>query len=234
MNAKDLKLDYFQIYDLDNPVKAGHIPWFQLQSVFDEKPVEVKLNALIKFADRVSKNGEPLFNPDAHLTGYALREYSAPFRRRTVVVANQFFPNAEELVIYQMVGVFVPAQKRTEKQAVFTKPPELSHYVVYRVISGPQFKSQTIELKDQFISRKVSVFEPRFFAIPAIKWYKDKKYVGGNPDIPLVIYQMTPSKNLPDVISARDQFLARRGLKLGISYRLAVPSKMHKWHEDGR
>jgi hypothetical protein len=42
-----------------------------------------------------------------------------------------------------------------------------------------------------------------------------------------------PSKDIPDVIDARDQFGTHRYLKMGVSYLLAVPSKKVEWREEG-
>ena len=67
MNAKDLKLDYFQFYDVANQILNEVI---LVQGQFDEEPERIRLTYLNLFANPVSKNGEELYNRHAHLIWY--------------------------------------------------------------------------------------------------------------------------------------------------------------------
>ena len=84
MNAVDFQLDYFQIYDLKPVIDLRQRPvaprtaW--LRGQFDREAERGLLTGLIRFADRVSKNGEKLFDENAHMTGYIWhRPITSPF-----------------------------------------------------------------------------------------------------------------------------------------------------------
>ena len=67
MTAKELRLDYFQIYDVANRPAEGSV---LLQGQFDQTPLKMQLALLDFFANPVSKNGEPIYDKNAHLAWY--------------------------------------------------------------------------------------------------------------------------------------------------------------------
>jgi len=231
MNAIEFRLDYFQIYELERPISILRTTIVELRGQFDKEYAKARLISLDKFADRVSKNGEDFYDKNAHLNWYSLRQPNIPNRRRLVIVRNQFYPQEQELLIYRLVGLLVPAQKRIYPSRKFSPITELDHYKVYRVIEGQRVDRPPVKLEDQFGGREARVYEPYCFAVPVFKKYRDKEYKILNKDAHLTIYKATPSKDVPAVVDTRDQFAARRGLKLGPSYLLAVPSKKVDWKD---
>jgi hypothetical protein len=233
MNAKDFKLDYFQFYDIENPKDIRELsPLIRLRGQFDkEEPESAKPQFLKKFANPVSKNGEPIFDKNAHLNWYNLTS-SDPRIVRHVKVANQFCEQGQELMTYGVIALLAPAQKR-KARGEFTRPTKLDHFKIYRVINEQRVDKPPIKLVDQFHSREASVYRPVAFAVPVTKTVNDKAYSIHNHESHLTIYQVTPSKDIQDVIDARDQFGTHRSLKMGVSYLLAVPSKKVEWKEEG-
>ncbi|MFZ2070070.1 MAG: hypothetical protein WAV32_00365 [Halobacteriota archaeon] len=221
MNAKEFQLDYFQIYDLEVPKDVRELsPPVMLKGQFDQESEWAKPQFLKKFANPVSKNDEAIFDKNAHLTWYSLYSYD-PTIRRNVKVANQF--GEQEIVIYGVVGLLVPARKR-KPRSVFSDPTKLDHYKIYRVIDG-QGVGESFRFEDQFHAREAKVYNPVAFAVPVSKEHHGRVFPIHNTNAHLTIYKVKPSKDMPDVIDAHDQFGLHRALKMGVSYLLAVPSK---------
>lgn len=233
MNANEFKLDYFQFYDIEIPQDVRELsPPVRLQGQFDkEVPEWAKPHYLKKFANPVSKNGEAIVDKNAHLTWYNLTS-SDPKVARHVKIANQFCKRGQELMIYDVVAMLVPAQKR-KLRGTFTPPAKLDHYKVYRVINEQRLDEPNIKLADQFHKREAAVYRPVAFAVPVTKEVHGKVFSIHNHEAHLTVYHVQPSKDIPDVIDARDQFGTHRYLKMGVSYLLAVPSKKVEWREEG-
>ena len=229
MNAVDLGLDYFQIYELERPVdvsRAGEL--VALQGQFDEEAEKARPVCMIRFADRVRKNNEELYDKNAHLTWYRLGWRTDPRVIRHVTIANQF-TKEQELEIHQVIGLLVPARMRTGHRRAFSKETRLDHYKVYEAF-GPQVDAPPIELEDQFHRRQTRVYYPVAFAVPVWKEHKERFDIL-NEKAHLTIYRVDTSRDLPIVIDTLDQFFPLRGLKLGVSRLLAVPSKKLDWKE---
>jgi hypothetical protein len=233
MNAKEFKLDYFQFYDIEIPKDVRELsPLVRLQGQFDQDgPERAKPQYLKKFANPVSKNGEAIFDKNAHLTWYNLTS-SDPIVTRKVTVVNQFWERERELRIADVRALLVPAQKR-KPRGEFTKPAKLDHYKVYRVIDEQGVDNRAYKLEDQFHNREVTVYRPFAFAVPVTKEIDGKVFPIHNHEAHLTIYEVTRSRDMPNVIDARDQFGVHRYLKMGKSYLLAVPSRKIEWKEEG-
>lgn len=231
MDANDFRLDYFQIYRLDNPVYltarrlAGRTA--EIQGQFDEEPVKRTLEIYRQFADRVMKNEEKLYNPHAHLNCYALRASPIKPVRRTVWVANQF---GEEQVIQirEPIAVMVPARKRVKAANEWTPRTELDHYLVYQVVRAKTVDA-VVKLSDQFGVRKTRVYHPIAFAVPVSKRRPEHESKIINPEAHLTIYLIDKSEDMDVVLDTADQFYSYRLRKLGLGHLLAVPSKKLDW-----
>jgi hypothetical protein len=162
MNAKDFKLDYFQFYDIEIPKDVRELsPLVRLQGQFDkEGPEWAKPQYLKKFANPVSKNGEAIFDKNAHLTWYNLTSSDPIKDRWRVKVANQFYEHGQELRIAGVRALLVPAQKR-KPRGEFTKPAKLDHYKVYRVIDEQGVVNRAYKLEDQF-------HKTRSYSVPSL------------------------------------------------------------------
>ena len=233
MNAKDMKLDYFQFYDLEEPKVLGELsPLITMKGQFDEDhPEWARPRLLRRFGNPVSKNGEPIFDKNAHLTWYKISSSDRRVRR-SVTVANQFWKKGQGLVIYDVVAMLVPAQKRMPR-GEFTKPAKLGHYKVYQVINEQQVGSPPVKLVDQFEEREAQIYRAVAFAVPVTKELHGKEFPIQNPKAHLTIFSVSRSDDMPNVIDARDQFGTYRNLRMGASYLLAVPSKKIDWKESG-
>jgi hypothetical protein len=113
MTAKELKLDYFKFYDVENREVDSDV---LLRGQLDQRPQKMRLRLLDYFANPVSKNGEPLYDKTAHLVWYRGVQPSEPPRR--VVLENQF--GKFDIRTGTGYGLLVPTQK-VEQGSVFSE-----------------------------------------------------------------------------------------------------------------
>lgn len=219
MNAQDLKLDYFKIYDVGDYKVDYRV---RLQGQFDEEPEDAELMLLSYVANPVSKNGEPIYNRNAHLTWYWLYP-RIPEPTRNVVVENQF--GQQKIIIGKSPALLVPAQKR-ERGSQF--PVDLDHFKLYWVLEGERV-NQGVELKDQFVSEEAKVLYPLLFGVPVRKEYQGDVSPVHNAKAHLLIYRITP-RSLQQARAVHDQF-GTRYLFFLRSVLLAVPSIKPEWEE---
>ena len=218
MTARELKLDYFRIYDIDNRDAKGSILTL---GQFDQAKKEGQIRILDMFAVCTMKNREPFYNKFAHLTWYRLfQESTEPTRR--VVVRNQF--GDANLWIGKVEALLCPAQK-LEDGSVF--PDGLDHFKVYKVLDYGQPPNKVVALKDQFGSEKATVFIPDYFAVPVLKQAGRKEFPIHNPVAHLVIYRTT-QKTREVKTSAMDQF-GKWPIQLVRGVGLAVPTLKLRW-----
>jgi len=235
MKAIELNLDYFQIYNLIEPIPLvrrlrPEARICKLKDQFDEEPIKGIVEMLGKFADRVSKNEEPLYDKNAHLTIYRLKR-PEPVVMRRVSVANQFnHEEPQEFYTREVLGLMVPARKRFARRA-FTDETELDHYKIYRVVEAKPVET-LVNLEDQFGRRETTVHHPVLFAVPVWK-KREKEYPIINEEAHLTIYAVNGMELKPIVIDILDQFFPSKPLrlKMDISLLLAVPSKKLDWEK---
>jgi hypothetical protein len=145
-----------------------------------------------------------------------------------VTLENQF--GSQKIVLYGVVGLFVPARKRIMTPGnVFSKPSKLDHYKIYRVIDSTPVETKPCKLEDQFHKREVNVGYASAFAVPVRKEHSGREFPVYNKEAYLIIYRVSYSKDQPHIIETRDQFGRHRYLKVGRSYHLAVPSEKLDW-----
>lgn len=220
MTAKELKLDYFKFYDVENREAQGDI---LLKGQFDERAQKMRVRLVDFFANPVSKNGEPLFDKNAHLAWY--RGVQPPEPARRVVLENQF--GRFDIRTGTGYGLLVPTQK-IESGSVF--PAELGHYKVYRLLDVEQFPDKTLKLKDQFGSEEVKLRLPLYFAVPVAKRHGDKTHPIHNERAHLLIFSIT-TRDLQKAIRIRNQFASGIGVRVVRSLMLAVPSLKREWKQ---
>jgi hypothetical protein len=217
MTAKELKLDYFQIYDLENKPAAGNI---LLQGQFDEKRIKMQLALVDFFGNPVSKNGEPLYDKNAHLAWYRGVQPAEPIRR--VLLENQF--GRFDIRTGTGYGLLVPTQK-VEPGSVF--PQALDHYKVYRLVDVEQVPHGIIKLRDQFGPSETPLRIPLYFAVPVAKRHGTTNYPIHNRTAHLLIFSINV-RNVQKKITLRNQF-SRSTVNLVRSIMLAVPSLKREW-----
>lgn len=220
MNAHDLGLDYFQIYDAANQwVRAKVL----LKDQFDQEPEVSQVVFLDWFANPVSKNDEDLFDRAAHFTVYYLYQ-SVPDPTRVVYYENQFGDG--KAIIGRACRLLVPAAKRTREGTLYSR--ELSHYKVYQVLEG-QPVNREVTLRDQFGGSEGAVGYPYGFAAPAMKEHEGRKFPITNEKTHLVLYRFSP-RRMSKGITVADQF-GRYYLGIYANILLAVPSIKLEWKE---
>lgn len=218
MDARELKLDYFKIYDVaDRDAQADVL----LQGQFDKRAQRMRLALLDFFGNPVSKNGQPIYDKNAHLSWY--RGLQAPEPMRRVVVENQF--GKFDIRTGTGYGLLVPSQK-VEAGSAF--PKALDHYKVYRLVDVEQMPAVRLKLRDQFGSDEVALRPPMYFAVPVVKTIGEKKYPIQNPRAHLLIFGMTPRDTGKRII-VKNQFA--RGVSVSVvrSLMLAAPSLKLEW-----
>lgn len=220
MNAQDLRLDYFLLYEVARQSVRESVA---LKGQFDKEPERGKLLFLDRFANPISKNGEDFYDENAHLTCYYLYE-SMPEPTRVVVLENQF--GEQKFLIGNGFGLLAPAMKTLERESVF--PEKLDHYKVYEVLEGEPLNA-VVPFRDQFRSAEVRVTYPHGFAVPVEKEHEGKAFPIQNERAHLTLYKVGVSR-MSRVIQVRDQF-GRYILRVERSALLAVPGLKHEWQE---
>jgi hypothetical protein len=220
MTAKELKLDYFKFYDVEN--REAQADLF-LRGQFDRRPQKMRLRLLDFFANPVSKNGEPLYDKNAHLAWYRGVQPPEPIRR--VVLENQF--GKFDIRTGTGYGLLVPTQK-IERGSAF--PEQLDHYKVYRLVDVEQVPNKVLKLRDQFGSAEVKLRLPLYFAVPVIKRHGNKTYPIHNDRAHLLIFSITV-RDLKKSLKLRNQFANGTGVRVVRSLMLAAPSLKREWKQ---
>lgn len=220
MTAKELKLDYFKFYDVENRRVDGDI---LLRGQFDPRPQKMSLRLLDYFANPVSKNREPLYDKSAHLTWY--RGIQPPEPPRRVVLENQF--GKFDIRTGTGYGLLVPTQK-VEEGSVF--PNELDHFKVYRLLDVEEAPKKVLRLRDQFGGEDVKLSLPLYFAVPVIKRVGEKIYPIHNERAHLLIFSIT-TREIQKTVKLRNQLT--RGTAVGVvrSLMLGAPSVKLEWKQ---
>lgn len=218
MDARKLRLDYFRIYDIENCDAKGTV---STRGQFDRTAKPGQRGILDFFAVCTSKNREPIFNTNAHLTWYRLSQ-DATEPTRMVNVSNQF--GDARLWTGRVEGLLCPAQK-VEKGSEF--PTGLDHFKVYRVLDYGKPPEAGVVLRDQFGSEETKVLVPDFFAVPVLKRVGKREFPIINPRPHLVIYR-TPPKSFSGKAAAVDQF-GKWPVRVVRAVGLAVPSLKLDW-----
>jgi hypothetical protein len=218
MTAKELKLDYFKFYDVENREAEGDV---LLRGQFDQRPQKMRLRLLDFFANPVSKNGEPLYDKNAHLAWY--RGVQPPEPPRRVVLENQF--GKFEIRTGTGYGLLVPT-KKVEQGSVF--PSELDHYKVYRLLDVEQVPEKVLKLRDQFGSDEGKLRLPLYFAVPVTKRRGDKTNPIHNERAHLLIFSIT-TRELQKTIKLQNQFARGTSVRVVRSLMLGAPSLKLEW-----
>lgn len=219
MTANELKLDYFQIYDVaDRPAEASVL----LQGQFDKRPVKMQLTTLDYVANPVSKNGQPLHDKNAHLAWYRGVQPAEPTRR--VVLENQF--GRFDIRTGRGYGLLVPTQK-VELGSAF--PEALDHYKVYRLVDVERVPDVTLKLRDQFGASEARLRVPLFLAVPVKKRHGTSEHAIRNERAHLLVFGIGP-REVQKKVKLRNQFARGVSAVAVRSVMLAVPSIKHDWN----
>jgi hypothetical protein len=218
MTAKELRLDYFQVYDVENRPATGDL---LLQGQFDQRRLKMRLALLDFFANPVSKNAEPIYDKNAHLAWYRGVQPREPMRK--VIVENQL--GKFEILTGTGYGLLVPSQK-VERGSAF--PEELGHYKVYRLVDVEKPPEATLRLRDQFGASEARLRLPLFFAVPVKKRYGTRESPIQNERAHLLFFGITP-RDVQKRVTLRNQFTRSTSVVVVRSVMLAVPSLKREW-----
>lgn len=174
----------------------------------------------------VSKNGEPVNRPDAHLKSYRIRhtpQDQADEPERTVIVRNQF--GAATLVVGNARKLLVPASKSIT--AAFPDSPPLGrdHYKCYQVLKAdPEHVAVIVDLVDQFTEESPRVVNAVLLCNPVQKRHDRAVFPIVEKDIHLVCYATNRHEAFRRrVVRVVDQF-GRERLEVRNPRMLCVPS----------
>jgi len=220
MTAADLRLDYFQIYEVGTKVAAGNV---LLRGQFDSRRVKMHLSVLDHFATPVSKNGEPLHDRHAHLVWY--RGVQPPEPKRAVRVENQF--GTFRICIASGQGLLVPTQKIEEGSQY---PDALDHYKVYRLADVDIVQKTRVDLRDQFGASRVRLLAPLYFAVPVEKRHDTKEFPVQNDRAHLLLFAIN-TVDLEEMtkVNIWNQFDKRKSIDVLHGVMLAVPGVKKDW-----
>jgi hypothetical protein len=220
ITAKELRLDYFKFYDVGNRDAAADL---LLRGQFEQRPKKMQLRLLDFFANPASKNGEPMYNKDAHLAWYRGIQPAEPLRR--VVLENQF--GKFDIRTGTGYGLLVPTQK-IERGSAF--PDNLDHFKVYRLVDVEPVRPKALMLRDQFGADETSLRLPLYLAVPVIKRHSEKVYPVQNERAHLLIFSIA-TRELQKRIRLRNQFTDGATINVVRSLMLAAPSVKREWNE---
>lgn len=182
---------------------------------------QARVKKLDGLCNPVSKNGEPIFQRDAHLTVYEIKGAKGFDVDKRVEVRNQF--GTETFKVDKAKELLVPASKSEIPPATPGSnpgPPPLftDHYLCYEVKGADKVRTG-VNLVDQFGSDDVVVFKAKRLCNPVSK---DGSRVL-QPDVHLVCYELKKEENLKQWVNTNDQF-GLSLLRIKKSALLCVPS----------
>jgi hypothetical protein len=220
MTAADLRLDYFQIYEVGTKVAAGNV---LVRGQFDSRRVKMHLLVLDHFATPVSKNGEPIHDRHAHFAWYS--GVQPPEPKRAVRVENQF--GTFRICIASGQGLLVPTQKIEEGSQY---PDALDHYKVYRLVEVDIVQKTRANLRDQFGPSRVRLLAPLYFAVPVEKRHDTKEFTVQNDRAHLLLFAIkTVDVEETTKVNIWNQFDKRKSIDVLRSVMLAVPGVKKDW-----
>ncbi len=214
----EIQLDHFKIYEVEAVSAVGHDP--TLLGQFEQTAKTVHLGFLRLFATPVSKNGEDILDPNAHLTFYDLQNHP-PEPKRVVRLQNQF--GEQKLLIGPARYLLAPAHKL---EPTLGFPDRLDHFKAYEVLEGDPV-NKDVTLKDQFDGVESTVEKPLFFCVPVLKRYQSQIHEIQNPNAHLTIYTIR-EQDYEHSRGVKDQFLST-DLRFRRAIALAVPSLKLAW-----
>jgi len=119
----------------------------------------------LRLCSPVSKNGQALVSPRAHLVCYPIK-LTPQFQARKVLVKNQF--GSQTMTVARPETLCVPSSKATTGTPG-PIPTKLDHYSCYAVDPSGTFKSRVVKLADQFGTSKDTVVTPVSLCAPTRK-----------------------------------------------------------------
>ena len=166
-------VDHYQCYDADQEgTKNKKKVVVTLEDQFNRERVILSPDGM---CNPVSKNGEPVVQPGAHLKSYGLKDARGGdfphFQKRRVTVENQF--GTERFKVVKPEVLLAPSSKSLIPPAARgadsgPPPPFVDHYKCYKAVDAPRHRLP-VSLVDQFGSTEASVYRAELLCNPVIK-----------------------------------------------------------------
>jgi hypothetical protein len=119
----------------------------------------------LRLCSPVSKNGQALVNPRAHLVCYPITR-TPQFQVRKVLVKNQF--GSQAMTVVRPETLCLPSSKATTGTPG-PVPTTLDHYTCYTVDPSGTFTQRVVKLADQFGTSRDTVLTPVSLCAPTRK-----------------------------------------------------------------
>jgi hypothetical protein len=218
-----MDIDHYKTYETFGPTFDGQV--FMRDQFGEEQATFLQLR---KFATPVSKNNEPIYDPEAHLSWWEF-DPMGTHPIRIVDVENQF--GTFDWEVRNPKYLLLPALKNA---ASGDSIPEKNHYLCYEALGDSI--NITVTLTDQFDSSVVFVLRPAYFCNPC------EKEIPGGIIYPVVddlahltVYRIQNPNTYGIPVRVLDQFGFWFDIFLEDNYYLCVPAQKHGWYvEPGR
>jgi len=213
-------LDHFVAYEVSLRVPVED----QFIKKYLKRPYRIKLEGIEIFANVVSKDGETLKDPNAHLAWYRIPEQRPP-GNLTIKYLNQITNFKEKsMTVGAGRALLVPSEK-VEGDSKF--PKKLDHYICYQVARGSD-QPKTVTLVDQFKTNTTRVIGPLYFCAPCSKPDEPIK----NKEDHLTVYAIKDDKPVNKTYLIQNQFGEQR-LTFEKQIFLLVPTKKVDFSSPG-
>jgi hypothetical protein len=217
-----MEIDHYKTYETLGPTFNGQV--FMRDQFGEEQTTFMQMS---KFATPVSKNDEPIYDPEAHLSWWEF-DPSQPHPIRIVDVENQF--GTFDWTVRDPRYLLLPALK----YAASGDPiPVKNHYLCYEAQGDTM--NITVMLTDQFDSSLVFVLEPAYFCNPCEKEVDGVIYPVVDDMAHLTVYLIQNPNNYHIPVTVLDQFGFWMDVFIEENRYLCVPAQKHGWYiEPGR
>ncbi len=221
LTAHELSLDYYTFHETTNE-HVGEKVFLRCQ--FDAQGEGVAVTDRQRFANRATKNGEPVFDDDANLTWYDVVDpWIDPMRK--VEYEDQF--GESEILLGRLVALLVPTQNCSGGHS---PPDELDHFKVFEIVRANGPLGVKADFDGEFGATTTLLRERRYFGVPCVKRHAGREFEIHNEKAHLVLYRIDPDPAEPQLVRTRDQF-GRHQFDLATAHLVGAPCLKLGWQE---
>ena len=216
---------HFTGYEIDSQTPAIHGEDLVLEDQFVRETVhrgqQPKLLLTPVEKRRQGRTPEPIQRAEEHLKCWRLT--GGARQDRSVRVSNQFVAN-RELIVKEPTRLCAPASKSLQGPPA-QPPSDTQHYKCYRVEERPRLAEETLDLVDQFGTRRVVIRRADLLCNPVTKERASgERVVAPRPEEHLVCYAITSATSFTrQTAFTLDQF-GRQSVRVVAPEVLCVPS----------
>jgi len=206
-------IDHYKTYEIFDG------PYIERQTILRDQFGEAYADTmhLEKFATPVSKNEEPIYDPEAHLSWWRLYT-TQPYPIKIVNVENQF--GTFDWTVRDPMYLLLPALKNTTGGGEI---PVKNHYLCYKAWGDTM--SINVTLTDQFDTSEALLLEPAFFCNPCEKEVDGVTYPIVDSLAHFTVYRVLNTNQYQIPVTVLDQFGFYTEIFLGENRFLCVPAE---------